>query len=232
MAFHKVSEVNAEFYRVFLRDTVKRMVPGDSINQYTMLPIPMDLGWTSDFNVRYYKRSGQSSTEDQMEIYPCIVIQNFTPMIDKAKVRGKNFVLGYVNTETKTRELITLPIPFIYRYQVSVISKLAEEHDSAMQWFATKFSLEEPGFFTFNEICIPDQGSVGDIVRYTCEVNEVPRDDNRFEFAFDFTLYAFVHSKPVQQKEYIEQIAVYLEQKAPTEIEQYLLKIIDIHETV
>lgn len=193
MPFYKTYEVSKSFFDEFLKEAIKKTIQGDN-REHPMVAIPLFTGETEDFMVRYYNRSGESSVEDVMEYYPSIVIQDFQPELDKSKLWGKDYIEGVIDEVSGTRELITLPVPLMYRFQVSVVTRRLKEVQSANDWFFDKFSFHRPDCFEFNKI-ETEEGIVADIVPYMVEFNQVPREDRRFEYAYYFTLNAFVHAK-------------------------------------
>lgn len=199
MPFFKSHEVFEQFFNVFAKDTINKKLPGDSITELPFIPIKIFTGETTDFLLKYYKRSGESSIEDIGEYYPCIVIQDFQPEINKQELWGKNYVEGVIDSLRGMRERIILPLPMIYKFQVSVVTRRHKEIHGANDWFYENFDLGEPGFFTFNKMDTED-GFVGDIVPYWTMQNDVPREDNRFECAYDFTLKTYLHAKSKSYK--------------------------------
>lgn len=193
MPFFKTHEVPKGFFDLFLLETTKKVIQGDN-REHPMLPIDLYTGEQTDFMVRYYKRSGESSVEDVMEYYPCIVIQDFQPELNKTMLWGKDYVEGIVDVVSGKREIIYLPIPVTYRFQVSIVTRRLKEVQSANDWFLNKFSFNRPDCFEFNGI-ETDEGLVADIVPYTAQFGEVPRQDGRFEYVFDFTLDTVLHAK-------------------------------------
>jgi len=193
MPFTKTHQVPKEFFNFFLSKATKKPISGDN-RQHPMLPIELHTGGTEDFMVRYYKKGGESSAEDVREFYPCFVIQDFQPEIDKRRLWGRDYIDGIYDDVNKTTEKIILPIPFMYKFQVSVVAKRKREIDSANDWFMQNFSLHRPDCFTFNSFDT-DEGKVGDIVPYRIEFTEIPREDRRFEYAYDFTLDTTIHAR-------------------------------------
>lgn len=194
MPFFKTYEVSKSFFDLFLKNSTKKSVIGDSLNQHPMLPIGLTTGGYKDFMVRYYNRSGENPTEDTLEYYPCIVIQDFQPEIDKTQLYGIDYVEGAIDELTGTRERIALPIPMMFKFQVSVVTRRLKDLQSSTDWFLQNFDFQRPGFFQFNSIDT-EEGSVGDVVRYNCDFSEVPREDGRFEVAYTFTLKPYIHAK-------------------------------------
>ena len=193
MPFIKTHEVPEAFFGIFLKEAVEKNIQGDN-RKHPMLSLPLHTGGNEDFMVRYYNRSGESSIEDVMEYYPCIVIQDFQPELDKRLLYGKDYVDGYLDKVSGTRELITLPLPMMYRFQVSVVTRRLKEIQSANDWFMQNFSFQRPDCFEFNTI-ETEEGKIGDIVPYSANFGQVPREDKRFEYSYDFVLNTFIHAR-------------------------------------
>jgi len=196
MPFFKTYEVSKSFFELFLKDSTKKAISGDSLNLHPMLPISLTTGGEKDFMVRYFNRSGENSVEDTLEYYPCVVIQDFHPEIDKTQLYGIDYVEGAIDILTGTRERISLPIPMMFKFQVSVVTRRLKDLQSSTDWFLQKFDFQRPGFFQFNPIDT-EEGSVGDVVQYNCSFSEVPREDGRFEVAYTFTLKPYIHAKAI-----------------------------------
>lgn len=193
MPFYKTHEIPQEFSKIFLEQCAKLPLAGDN-RLHFMLPVPLHGGGTENFMVRYHNRSGASSVEDIAEYYPCIVIQDFQPELDKTKLWGKDYVEGIFDEVNSMVEVITLPIPLICRFQVSVVTKRLKEAHSAMDWFFNNFNFQRPGSLLMNKVA-SEEGDVGDVVQYSATFGEVPREDNRFEYAFTYELDTYIHAK-------------------------------------
>ena len=194
MPFTKTHQVFEQFLQKFISGTTPKTISGEGDREFPMLPVELFTGETTDFMVRYYKRSGESSVEDVREYYPCIVIQDFVPEIDKTKVWDKNWLEGIYDSANQTREYIVLPIPMVFKYQVSAITKRHKEAGSINDWFLENFISGMPNFFEFNKMQT-DSGFVADIVPYRIDTVEIDRGDGRFEYVYDFTLQTYIHAK-------------------------------------
>lgn len=194
MPFFKTHEVSKGFMEFFLDKSLSAKIEGDSLHEHPMIPVKVHTGETIDFMLRYFKRGGESSGEDTMAYFPCIVIQDFQPEINKALIYGKDYVEGVIDTLKGTREMIILPVPMKYRFQVSAITRRYKEAQGVQDWFLQNFDFQRPDCMEFNRIDTED-GMVADIVPYRAVFGEVPRDDGRFEYVFDFTLDTYIHAK-------------------------------------
>lgn len=236
---HKVSDVSSQFFNLFLEETVEESIVGDT-RVHPMLQIPT----TQKTMVRYYKRSGESSVEDLKEYYPCIVIQDFKPKVNKEIVFGKDWMEGVIDTIKKQVEIVYLPVPMIFRYQVSSITGRRKDDEVIYDWFLSKFSFNVPASFEFNKFTTQDYGYVADFVPYKCSFSEIPREDGRFESVYDFELKLFLHAKSKKATfvqgvgfsggnfgDYLDKIDLVLYSNAISNVEN-LLRLVDFGEDV
>ena len=110
MPLTKTYQVLEQFLKEFKKDSTDKPIPGEGSRVFPFIPIETMGGVTVDFLLRYYNRSGESSVEDVREFYPCIIIQDFAPEIDKSFQFGKTFVEGVYDEVNKKREYVSLPI--------------------------------------------------------------------------------------------------------------------------
>lgn len=192
MPFVKTHEVIWEFFNVFLKNTTEKNIPKDS-RLHPMLTIPI-FGSPIDFMVRYYKRSGDGGMEDVYNYYPCIVMQDFSPEIDSTKLWGKDFIEGYYDKVAKKREVVTLPIPMKFKFQVSSFTLSHKELLAVNDWFNVNFNFNRPDYFLFNSFMTYD-GLAGDVVPYKVSVSDGDVDENRFSTNYSFELSTYLHAK-------------------------------------
>lgn len=194
MPFFKTHQPLEQFIKQFTDGTTPKTITGEGDRTFPMLPVTLFTGEVTDFLVRYYNRSGESSIEDVREYYPCIVIQDFIPEIDRTKLWDKDWLEGYYDEVSQTRDYITLPIPMIFKFQVSAVTKRQKEKAGVNDWFLEKFMCNDPKFFEFNKLQT-DDGFVADITPYRVNTTEIPRMDGRFEYVYDFILETYIHAK-------------------------------------
>lgn len=194
MPLTKTHQVLEQFSNEFLKLAINKPIASEGGRIFPFIGIETFGGKSTDFMVRYYKRSGESSVEDVAEYYPCIVIQDFMPEIDKSFKWGRNWVEGVYDEFQKKREIVFLPIPMEFKFQVSAVTKRKQEQMAVSDWFLSRFISGSQDFFTFNKF-ESEEGFVGDVVPYTISSNEVDRGDGRFEIAYDFILKTFIHTK-------------------------------------
>ena len=194
MPFTKTHQVLEEFFKVFFKEATEKPLEGDN-RTHPFIPIELHSNQgVKDFMLRYYKRSGDSGVESVADYYPCVVIQDFQPEIDKTKLFGLPYVEGVLDELRGKREIIYFPIPLMYKFQVSGVTRRLRDVHSLNDWFMSNFDMEGAGFLLMNSIPT-EEGDVGDVVRYDIEFNEVPREDGRFEYVYDFTLHTYLHAK-------------------------------------
>ena len=193
MPFYKTQEPTRAFFDLFLKNTTDKEIPKDN-RLHPMLPVELQNETIQDFLVRYYKRSGKDATEDLVEHYPCIVIQDFQPELNKMHLWGRDFLEGAIDIASGTREKIYFPIPLTYRYQVSVITERFNHVQSCMDWFLREYNFYRPDIFTFNKI-ETEEGFAGDVVKYMATFGEVPREDRYFEYVFNFDMDIYLHAR-------------------------------------
>lgn len=193
MPFIKTDDLPREFFKYFLDRATDKKIEGDG-RLHSMIPIKISEEITKDFMVRYFNKSGEAGTEDLFEYVPCIIIQDFKPELNRSLLFGTSHTTGYYIKESKQLEKIYLPIPMTYRFQVSVITGRNTENYRAQDWFNEEFTFNSPDFFLFNQL-ETDEGVIGDVVPYILDMQDIPRDDNRFECAYTFSMKAWLHAK-------------------------------------
>ena len=147
-----------------------------------------------DFLVKYFNRSGESSAEDLQEEYPCIVIQDFTP-VPNAKYRwGRDWIDGFYDKISGKTEQLFLPVPLLFRFQVTAITRKFSEKSGIIDWFYQHLMPSGVDFFEFNKVA-SEHGFVADIVPYKVTTNETELTDGRFFINYDFELETFIHFK-------------------------------------
>lgn len=192
MPFLKTREVPNEFFNLFLNRATDKQIIGDN-RFHPMLPITVKEE-TKDFLVRYFNRSGESGVEDLMEYVPCVIIQDFQPELNRTRLFGMSYETGYFDKDTNKLEKIYLPIPYTYRFQVSAITGRLSDNYAIQDWFNEEFLFNSNGFFMMNQL-LTEEGTIGDVVPYIVEMQDVPREDNRFESSYMFTLQTYLHAK-------------------------------------
>ena len=99
------------------------------------------------------------------------------------------FIFDVING---TVDKVILPVPLMYRFQVSAVTRRLKEIQSIGNWFLREFNMQGAGFFEFNKVQTPN-GFVADITPYRVDSAEVPREDGRFEYTYTFEIDTYVH---------------------------------------
>lgn len=222
MPFFKSSEVKDQFYLVFLDEATQSPLYG--MPQFFLTLSDIDGAETSAL-LRFFNRSGASKVEDFHEQYPCVVIQDFAPEIDRARLLPREFVEGAANTDTWEVQKVYLPLPFNFRFQVSAVADNSRDINIMFDWFARYFEVVQGnGFFTFKRELSPDFGEVGEIVPYTLNYSNLERGDGRYEYVFDFLLKANLHLKSAEWHTMVQDIEMGLHQKGDAFIETKIIQ--------
>lgn len=211
MELASIQEVNDGFFDLFLSKAVAKAFAGENC---PFIPVPKGAG-TIDLLVRYYNRGGRTGKTELPEKYPVLVIQDYTPEFDATRVKVKDWLEVAVNTTDKEVQVVTLPMPLTFNYQVSLVSTIKTDNDALMDYMFKNFGVGAVNqCLMFNKQIVPViGGEVGVPVPYRTSVNTIDREDGRFEWAITYTLMPFVHIKPAEWEPYIEQIKMVLKTK-------------------
>lgn len=210
MELVSTQDVTREFIKVFLEGTTLKTLAGEQVPFHVLTKG----AGTIDVLVRYFNRGGATGVTELPEYYPVIVIQDFPPELNKSLVRVKDWVEGAVDIETGKVEKLNFPIPMTFRYQVSIVTSKKTDSDVITDLMYKKFgagALNE--CFLFNKVNFVEHGDVGLPVPYSSMVKQINREDGRTEWAVDYTLKTFVHLRPVEWVDYIEQIQLIVENR-------------------
>lgn len=225
MELNSTTEVNTEFFKLFLSKATSKAFAGENC---PFIEVPKGAG-TVDVLVRYYNRGGATGVTELPEKYPCLVIQDYPPEFDAARVRVKDWIENTVNTTTKKVQVIKFPMPLTFRYQVSLFSTSKSDHDAITDYMFRTFGAGSiNGCFMLKPVATDNIGELGIPVPYRSSVATIDREDNRFEWAVDYTLFPFVHLQPAEWKDYIEEIKLVLESFDPSGaeyVEEILLTV-------
>lgn len=213
--FTTIQEVDNEFYNLFLADaTPKNIFSGLSITA-PVLEINNHKDETEDVLVRYAKRSGRLEIEEFPSYYPVISILNQTPVVDKNRsLFNQPFYIGGYDYDNATLKKAFFPAALNFDYQVSV----AANTESAFSAIKT-FMLNTFRYYNIDPCLIlnkveTEEGDIGIVVPFSVEVNDITREDGRFECVYDFRLKTYVHLRLPETKDMIEKIAIRLGQGA------------------
>lgn len=208
MELNSTKEVHTEFFKLFLSKATIKPFAGENC---PFIAVPKGSG-TVDVLVRYFNRGGATGVTELPEKYPCLVIQDYTPEFDVQRVYVKDWIEGTVNATTKKVQVIKLPMPLTFRYQVSLFSTSKSDNDAMTDYMFRTFGAGSiNGCFMLKKVETDNIGDLGIPVPFRSSVATIDREDKRFEWAVDYTLFPFVHLQPSEWKDYIEEIKMVFE---------------------
>ena len=190
MALTGIRDVFNGLFLEFIKGAEYEHLPQGSRSKHPF----QTLGTGTKTLVRYFLRGGDKGLEEVAGYYPVIVIQDFAPTVDRENVFSEEFISGYFDPTTGMVEKVYLPVPMEFKYQISAVSNNFSDKLAMYDWMAQRFDFTNNRSLEFNRVDTP-MGMNADIVQYSVVNSEVPRDDGRFEYVFDFTLKAFIHFK-------------------------------------
>lgn len=192
-----------------------RELVGENLDQ--KIAVTTHLGETINVPFVFARKSANDHAETRKESYPVISITNYLPKLnndfhnpyDKELVNRRD-----TDNDGKedTADLVSRPVPLIFRYDVAIAVKTEAQSDALRQYFFQRFGFEGQNVFTFNKILLPLAEPIGDIVDYSFDFNEPYRTDGIFETIFTFNLNAWVHLKLPQVVELSSGITLDLNQ--------------------
>lgn len=211
---NRVEDTKMEFIKHFLDMSFYKKVSTHPTEQ-PYLQMPDYKGGLVEMLLRYYKKGDAFAVEDGAIEYPSVTIHDFTPTINEKLKYPIEYVesMAWETLEgSKVGAKVYLPIPMIYMFQVSAITKVHKHIEAAQNWFYDKFSIGFNGAgFLFKKVETP-YGDLGIPVPYKAEMVESERPDRKFELDVTFTLYPFVHIKKEITEETVESIELILNQ--------------------
>jgi len=216
-----IREVIYEFSSQFLSKAVQKAFQ-DTGETRPFIAMTDYRGTLKQVLVRYYKKGDEFNTEDDYNYYPVISIQDFAPDYDKSRGFGVDTIDGdYVeeNGIVISGDLISLPIPYNFKFQISFAGNTQADYDMFETWFHNNFS-------TFNGACFTFKTDV--IVNYTYK--NLPggeRNDNKFESIKEFNLNTWIWFKVnvTNTEDIIQTIKFVLKQQEETTGEEFYLQI-------
>lgn len=153
---------------------------------------------------RYAKRSSYDYAEEQdNQMYPCIVIQDYTPTPKKEWFIDMHAYFGGKSLDGLDGYLYQRPIWMEFRYDVSVVSKSYNEFISLQDYFVENFVYGKR--FLFNEQ-LSGEDAVGDVVPYTVRETSIPRTDGVFETNYEFTCSVWLYPRKAEEVSLIQNI--------------------------
>lgn len=181
---------------------------------------------------RYAKKSSYDYAEEQInQIYPCIVIQDYTPTPKDEWYVDMHSYFGGKSLNGLTGYLYQRPIWMEFRYDVSIVAKSYNDFISMQDYFMQNFVYGVS--FLFNQK-LDGENAVGDIVPYKVRETTIPRTDGLFEMNYEFTCSVWLYSQTPQEVALVQKIVVNampkkLNQNYPLENEEtskFVVKIV------
>lgn len=155
---------------------------------------------------RYAKKSSYDYVEEQAnQIYPCIVIQDYTPTPKDEWYVDMHSYFGGKSLNGLTGYLYQRPIWMEFRYDVSIVAKSYNDFISMQDYFMQNFVYGVR--FLFNQK-LDGENAVGDIVPYEVRETTIPRTDGLFEMNYEFTCSVWLYSQTPQEVSLVQKIVV------------------------
>lgn len=155
---------------------------------------------------RYAKKSSYDYVEEQAnQIYPCIVIQDYTPTPKDEWYVDMHAYFGGKSLNGLTGYLYQRPIWMEFRYDVSIVAKSYNDFISMQDYFMQNFVYGVR--FLFNQK-LDGENAVGDIVPYEVRETTIPRTDGLFEMNYEFTCSVWLYSQTPQEVALVQKIVV------------------------
>lgn len=181
-----INQVNEEFFKTFFG-------------------LKMNIGGkTQNVLCRYYKKSGRDYSEEQLnQMYPCIVIQDYTPTPKEEWYIDMYEYFGGKSLDGLTGYLFQRPIWMEFRYDVSIAAKGYKDFTTLRDYFMTNFVYGKR--FLFNKKLSGDS-EVGDVVPYSVRSTDIPRTDGVSETNYEFTLSVWLYPRSHREVDIIQKI--------------------------
>mgnify|MGYP006935831867 CR=1 FL=1 len=155
---------------------------------------------------RYAKKSSYDYVEEQTnQIYPCIVIQDYTPTPKDEWYIDMRSYFGGKSFNGLTGYLYQRPIWMEFRYDVSIIAKSYNDFISMQDYFMQHFVYGVR--FIFNQK-LDGENAVGDIVPYNVRETTIPRTDGLFEMNYEFTCSVWLYSQTPSEVALVKKIVI------------------------
>lgn len=183
-----IRQVNEEFFRTFYN--LKVMVGKE---EKTILS-------------RYAKKSSKDYVEEQEnQVYPCIAIQDYTPVPKKEWYIDMRAYFGGKSLDDLTGYLYQRPIWMEFRYDLSIAAKSYNDFIAMQDYFMQHFVYGKR--FVFNKQLSGDD-MVGDIVPYEIRETDIPRTDGVFETNYEFTTSVWLFPQTPKEIELVQTIVI------------------------
>lgn len=182
--------VKSNFYKIFA---------GESLSE--PLTLVDRKGESFIVPIRPERKSERDYTEETVEAYPIISIQDTlpTPMMDRNNYKELR-ISRFRDTDNdgKDDSATVYPEPQWYdvTFTVSAAAKSMSHLDAINDWFAKTFDHSLDAYFVFNPIPVEGYSDpLGDLVKYTLDYNDSPRTDGVYETSYTFNLRFNAHFK-------------------------------------
>lgn len=190
-----IRQVHEEFFKVFYRTKV-------NVN-----------GSLKDIPCRYARKSSYDYSEEQSnQVYPCIVIQDYTPELKEEWYVDVRPYFGGLSSDCLKGFLYNRPVWMSFRYDVSIVSKSFTEFLAMQDHFLQNFVCKVG--FLFNKR-LTGENAVGDVVPYKVRETDIPRTDGVHEKNYEFTLSAWIYPQTPQEVELVQDIVLTLIRVSP-----------------
>lgn len=157
---------------------------------------------------RYAKKSSYDYVEEQTnQIYPCIAIQDYTPVPKKEWYIDMHAYFGGKSLDGLTGYLYQRPIWMEFRYDVSIVAKSYNDFIAMQDYFMENFVYGKR--FIFNQQ-LSGEDTVGDIVPYEIRETDIPRTDGVFEMNYEFTCSVWLYPQKPEEITLIQNIVLRL----------------------
>lgn len=184
-----IRQVNEEFFRTFYN--IKVIVGSEEKVILT----------------RYARKSSKDYVEEQdNQIYPCIVIQDFTPIPKKEWYIDMKAYFGGKSLDGLSGYLYQRPLWLDFRYDVSVAAKSYNDFVSIQDYFMEHFVYGKR--FLFNKQ-LSGECEVGDVIPYKIIETDIPRTDGIFETNYEFDLSVWLYPQKPEEISLIQEVVLH-----------------------
>lgn len=185
--------------------TTIRQVNEEFFRKFYGLKIPMG-GVEKPVLCRYAKKSSYDYVEEQTtQVYPCIAIQDYTPIPKKEWYIDMHAYFGGKSLDGVTGYLYQRPIWMEFRYDVSIVAKSYNEFIAMQDYFMENFVYGKRFIFSAQ---LSGEDIVGDIVPYEVRETDIPRTDGVFEMNYEFVCSVWLYPQKPEEVELIQSILV------------------------
>lgn len=169
--------------------------------------LKMNFGGTEKtVHCRYAKKSSYDYVEEQSQrLYPCIAIQDYTPIPKQEWFIDMRAYFGGKSLDGLKGYLYQRPIWMEFKYDVSIVSKSYNEFIAMQDYFMEHFVYGKR--FIFNQK-LEGENAIGDIVPYTINQTDVPRTDGCQEMNYEFICSVWLYPVTPEEVDLIQNIVI------------------------